>query len=189
MSYDREKYATAYAKALVDVVSIGEGDNFIKQLTKLRQFFAENKELITAFESRGLPNQVEKNLISEICKTYDFSIQNFIEILIKNGNIKILDRICDKFIIFQNRRKGLMNFKVTVTYLPDFEQQRKLEETLKNKFNLKEVKIDYQIDHDLVGGIVIESESYLIDDSIRSKLGRIRDSLIHMKINTKELEA
>jgi F-type H+-transporting ATPase subunit delta len=189
MSYDREKYAAAYAKALIDVVSIKEGDDFIKQLTQISQIFAENQELVSAFESRGLPEQAEKDLISELCKNARPSLQNFLEILIKNGHIRILERICDKFVTLQNKRKGLMNFKVKVTYLPDSEQQRKLEETLKNKFNLKEVNIDYLIDRDLVGGIIIESESYLIDDSIRSRLDQIRDSLIHMKINTKELEA
>ncbi|BDR58272.1 ATP synthase F1 subunit delta [Xylocopilactobacillus apicola] len=189
MSYDREKYATAYVEAIGEVVKIEEGKEFIDQLTELNQVMLENPELETAFRSRRLPQAIEKDLVTTLCQGYKSVVQSFFLVLVQNGHIMILDRICAKFIEFQNERQKLMVFKAVVTYLPDNLQQQKLEEVLKNKFDLNEVQINYQIDKDLVGGIIIESNTYLIDDSVRTRLNRVRDSLFQMKINSKELEA
>ncbi|BDR56183.1 ATP synthase F1 subunit delta [Xylocopilactobacillus apis] len=189
MSYDREKYAQAYVNALGDIVSVKDGGKFIDQLTELNEYVKDHEELVLAFASRRLPTDVEKSLINALCNGYDSNVEKFLQVLVQNGHIMILNRVRDKFVDFQNERLKLMAFKVTVTYKLDNAQQQKLEETLKNKFDLNEVQINYQVDKDLIGGIIIESNTYLIDDSIRTRLDRIKESLFHIKINDKGLEA
>ena len=188
MSYYRERYAVSYAKALAKVTSSEKGNELIGQLTNLNQIMIDNSQLITAFASHRLPPEVENNLIETLCGDALLT-KKILSILVKNGHIKILGRIIDKFKDLQNKRQGLMNFKVTVTYALDSDQQNKLKAILKSRFNLNDVHIDYQIDKNLIGGIIVKSDSYLIDDSIRTRLNRVRDSLFHININTKELEA
>ena len=68
-----------------------------------------------------------------------------------------------------------MVFIARVPYLPPQDQQDKIVEVLKNKFNLDKIQINYQIDRSLIGGIILKSKRYLIDDSLRTRLSRVRD--------------
>lgn len=189
MSYDREKYVKAYVLALGSIVSITEADEFISQLKSVVKIFEEQNLLITALASRRLPANFERNLLKKLTQDCNEKVGRFLQIIVRNGHINIIKNVLTEFCDFQDQRQNKMVFIARVPYLPPQDQQDKIVEVLKNKFNLDKIQINYQIDRSLIGGIILKSKRYLIDDSLRTRLSRVRDSLLQMKISKKELEA
>lgn len=189
MSGDREKYVNAYVQALKDLVSVSEGDQFIIQLNSVMQKIENQESLIAALASRRLPENFEQQLLQMLTQDDLLQVQNLLQVVVQNGHIKILRQILSKFEEMQDARQNRMRFTARVPYLPPQKQQDQIAKVLESRFKLQQVQVNYQIDQDLIGGIILKSKQYLIDDSLRTRLNRIRDSLLEMKISRKELEA
>ena len=57
------------------------------------------------------------------------------------------------------------------------EELNKIKDELSKNFN-KKIKIEYQYDPDLLGGLIIKIGSIMIDNSLKNKLKKIKNSMI-----------
>lgn len=103
--------------------------------------------------------------------------KNFIKLLANNNRLTLLPHISKLFEQFRAAaEKNLVVQVKSVIPVPE-EDRQKLERMLQEKF-CKDIIMQYEIDPQLLGGVLIEAGDYVIDASIRGQLQRMHEALI-----------
>ena len=105
-------------------------------------------------------------------------VKKFAEILKKDGQIKNVKNIIEKFSELYNKKHGIV--EATVVTRQDVERQNvdRIEKFIKEKYSAKAVHIRNIVDENIKGGIVIRVGDEILDSSIKSQLNRLKSVLM-----------
>lgn len=176
-----ETVARRYATALADVViKNGDADSVRAEMKTWEQMIAGNAELASAFANPSIAaarkEAVLEGLISK-AKPSKISA-NFLRVLQRNGRVTELSAINQRFEEVLEERSGVVSGEVISAHELDGSAQRELTSNLE-KLTGKKVKLRYQIDKDLIGGVVARVGSTVYDTSVRTQLENLREELIN----------
>ena len=73
-------------------------------------------------------------------------------------------------------QENVLNVTVTSAYQLQDEEQLRLQEALKQRFQ-SGVNVEFTEDSDLIGGAVIRAGTWVMDGSIKQKLNKLKDSM------------
>ncbi len=101
-------------------------------------------------------------------------IKKFINILKKNNNLSLANKIIESYYIYYREKKKISKIEITSSEKLNAETVNKIVQ----KFD-KQIEIEEKIDRSLIGGIVIKiDDNILIDGSIKRKLEDLKKNLI-----------
>lgn len=104
----------------------------------------------------------------------DKRIKRFIDILKKNNDLSLVDKIVDKFHECYRQERNISKVEITTN--------DKLNSAILNKIIHKfnnQIEIEEKIDKSLIGGIVIKvNDDTLIDGSVKRKLKELKKGLV-----------
>lgn len=101
-------------------------------------------------------------------------VKNFINILKKNNNMSLANKIIENFYSYYREKKKISKIEIISSEKLKPEAINKIVQ----KFS-KQTEIEEKIDRSLIGGIVIKiDDSILIDGSIKRKLEDLKKNLI-----------
>lgn len=172
--------ANRYARALADV--IGQSGQYRPVLAELESFLAlyrGSADLRDALDSPAVPVDKKIGVLEAITARMGVSkvTASFLRVLAGNYRIALLGEICPAFLRIANERLGVVQVKVlSATHLSEAEQaslRARFAEVTKRK-----VEMEFNLDEDLLGGIVAEIQSTIYDGSVRGQLQRIREQLV-----------
>ena len=161
-----------YAVALADVVSgSGEERTIQDELASWEQMISSNAELREAFANPTIPYEQKKSVLNElISRTRVKPITaNFLQILLKNQRLTALAEINSRLALVLDDRAGAVAARVTTANPVNEETKRILSEKLSG-FTGKTVRLSFDVDDSLIGGIVTRLGSTVYDGSIRTQL-------------------
>ena len=119
---------------------------------------------ISLYESTKNVDQVE----------IDKRIKNFIDILKKNNDLSLVDKIVDKFHECYRQERNISKIEIT--------SNAKMDSAILNKIIHKfndQIEIEEKIDKLLIGGMVIKiNNDTLINGSVKRKLEELEKSLV-----------
>jgi len=119
------------------------------------------------------------NITNSISENYNFEIllNNFLNFLIQKRRLFFLERILQSFIEICSKKRGELKAELkSAKELSNDEITRITEELTKN-FSSK-IKLSYKYDKTLIGGLVLQIGSIMIDTSIKNKLQQIENKMI-----------
>jgi len=122
----------------------------------------------------------EKNkVITKIVDQYSFSqtLKKFLGFLTIKNRLFFLDRIIDSFLNFTSDSKGELKAKLLSSKELSKAELEKIRNELSKDFQ-SPIKIDYKHDPDLIGGLVIQIGSVMVDTSIKTKLRQLQKNMI-----------
>ena len=94
----------------------------------------------------------------------------------ENNRLNLLKNTIEEFIHLYYKEKNITEvFVKTASKLSD-KQDKKLKKVLEEKLS-SEVVINYEIDEEAIGGLCVSFDSYLIDDTVKGKLDKIKQIL------------
>ena len=94
------------------------------------------------------------------------------------GRIANLVAIIDAFNNLYDEYEKVVRVKVTTAIELDKEQEDKLSDSFAKLVGAKKVIVNPQIDESIIGGVVLQSKSYIYDGSIKTKIERIKRLLL-----------
>jgi F-type H+-transporting ATPase subunit delta len=100
----------------------------------------------------------------------DSVTKKFINMLAKNNQLKMTEKIIQKFIEFYNQKNGIVEAEVTTREKISTEVSIKISNYVSNKYKAKEVVIKNKIDENIKGGIIIKVGDEILDGSVAGKL-------------------
>ena len=90
-----------------------------------------------------------------------------------------LEKIINSFSNLLSKNKGELKAKLTSSKELSLEEQKKIQNELSKDFK-SQLKIDYKYDPSLIGGLVIQVGSVMIDTSIKNKLKKLEKSMLEV---------
>ena len=115
---------------------------------------------------------VENNKLNTLFK-------NFLNFLIKKRRFFFIERILKSFIETCSRKRGELKAELRSAKNLSNDEITKITELLTKNFNSK-IRLNYKYDESLIGGLVIQVGSTMIDNSIKNKLQQIENTMIEV---------
>ena len=176
-----ETVARRYATALADVVvKSGETETVKSELKVWADLIGTNPDLQNALGNPAIAHlSKEKVLEGLLAKTAPSkTTANFLRILLRNNRLTELREINEKFASVLDERNGVVSAEVT--------SARPLSEAEKAEFqaNLarmtgKKIKLNFNINENIIGGVVTRVGSTVYDGSVRTQLENLKQQLVN----------
>ena len=116
------------------------------------------------------------NTISENYK-FDQLLKNFLSFLIQKRRFFFVERILKSFIEICSEKRGELKAELRSAKQLSNEEIKQITEELTKNFSSK-IKLNYKHDESLIGGLVVQVGSTMVDTSIKSKLQQIENRMI-----------
>ena len=116
------------------------------------------------------------NTISENNK-FESLFKNFLSFLIQKRRFFFIERILKSFIEICSRKRGELKAELKSAKALSNEDIAKITEELTKNFSSK-IKLNYKHDESLIGGLVVQVGSTMVDNSIKNKLQQIENRMI-----------
>ena len=116
------------------------------------------------------------NTISENYK-FDQLLKNFLSFLIQKRRFFFVERILKSFVEICSEKRGELKAELKSAKELSNEEIVKITEELTKNFSSK-IKLNYKHDESLIGGLVVQVGSTMVDTSIKSKLQQIENRMI-----------
>ena len=116
------------------------------------------------------------NTISENNK-FESLFKNFLSFLIQKRRFFFIERILKSFIEICSRKRGELKAELKSAKELSNDEITKITEELTKNFSSK-IKLNYKYDKSLIGGLVLQVGSTMVDTSIKNKLQQIENRMI-----------
>ena len=160
-----------YANALM-LISEKSGLNQIQNdFESFIKLIKNNKNLKLVIDN-PLINVKKKSIILEnICKAIKAqkTFLGFIKTLTKHNKIVLIEKVFSQFNKLIDNKEGFTEVYLTTSKKLENEKLKQIEKVISQKINCK-VKLKKKVDPQIIGGIIIQIDSFMIDNSVRSKL-------------------
>ena len=176
-----ETVARRYASALADVViKTGETETVRTELKTWEQMIAGNAELDNAFGNPSIAAAKKEAILESLLKRANSSrtTSNFLRVLLQNGRLNDLPMVNERFEAVLEERGGVVSGEVISAHELDEAARQELTANLQ-KLTGKNVKLDFAIDKDIIGGVVTRVGSTVYDSSVRTQLENLREQLVN----------
>ena len=172
--------ASRYSLALYE---LAEENKHIKEIedqsSALIKLVDESKdfELIVRNPTNKKEDQI--NVINKISEHYNFNIllKKFLCFLVEKRRLFFLQNILRNFVDICSHKRGEVKAKLVAAKQLNSNEVNKIKDELSKDFTNK-VKLDYKYDPSLIGGLIIQVGSVMIDTSIKSKLKQLENKMI-----------
>jgi F-type H+-transporting ATPase subunit delta len=175
-----ETVSRRYATALADVViKTGEVENVKGELRTWEQMLSGNAELHSAFRNPAITHLNKEKVLESLLERTKPSktTSNFLRVLLRNGRLSDLTGINDRFAIVLEERSGSVVANVSSARELSDSQRNELKANLE-KLTGKQIKLDFNVDPNLIGGVVTRIGSTIYDSSVKTQLENLKEELI-----------
>ena len=104
-------------------------------------------------------------------------LKNFLSFLIRKRRFFFIEKILKSFIEICSRKRGELKAELKSAKELSSDEISKITEDLTKNFSSK-IKLNYKYDESLIGGLVLQVGSIMVDTSIKSKLKQIENRMI-----------
>ena len=164
-----KRYALAFAES-----SISDIDKAVSDMKLIKELIFENEELKTFFLHPVVSLKDKKDTIEEAFKSkLSGTSFNFIETLLDESRFGIFNTIYEVFLKESERLRNIERVEVTSAVEIEEKEKTKLVDKLKEKLS-KNIFINYNLDEEILGGLVVKVEDKVIDLSLKTKFENLK---------------
>jgi len=168
--------ARRYASAMADVaLERGEAKEVQQELREWSELLQANANLQEVFRNPTIALDQKRAVLNKLIeRTKPRPITtNFLKVLLQNQRLSELSEINHKLAEILDERAGMVAATVTTARPVPVSAQENLKERLA-ALTRKNVRVDFEEDPELIGGLVTRIGSTVYDGSVRSQLDKIR---------------
>lgn len=165
-----------YALALLDLADEKKQlDQVADDLRGLKALLEESEDLRRLVRSPLFSRDQQAAAVAAVADRLGVSdmTRKFVLVVAQNRRLFALDSMIDGYLAELARRRGEVQAHVTAARALSGAQLQSLDETLRGIVGGK-VDIDVTVDPSLIGGLVVQVGSRMIDSSLRTKLQRLQ---------------
>ena len=172
--------ANRYSLALYELSS---EKNLLKEVDENSSAFLNliinNREFKNFIKDPTVSQEVVINIIDKISTKFNLQIlfKNFLHLLIIKKRFFYVEQILKSFNEICSEKKGELKAEIKSAKELSRDEINKITEELSSNFKSK-IKLNYNYDKTLIGGLVVQVGSIMIDTSIKSKLQKIENKMI-----------
>ena len=175
--------ANRYARALVDVVLEKPGEldtgRVAGDLRRLEEMVAESVDLRNILLSPAVPPARKRAVLSRLLEPMAVPaiVKNFIFVVVDRRRVPLLKLICQSYETLLDERQGVVRADVSSAMEISDAQRNRLREEIA-KVTGKQVRCEFAVEDDLLGGALVRVGSSVYDGSLRGQLEALRHRLL-----------
>ena len=172
--------ANRYSLALYELAAESNLLNQIEENSSaLINLILNNKDFNNLIKDPTISREILTNIINKISENFKLEnlFKNFLSFLIIKRRFFYIQQILNSFIEICSEKRGELKAEIRSAKELTQEEITKITDELSNNFNSK-IKLNYNHDQSLIGGLVVQVGSTMIDTSIKNKLQQIENRMI-----------
>jgi len=175
--------AKRYAHALFNVaLKKGTVDIISSEIYQLKSFCDKDKRFIGFLAAPQVLTEHKISMVRTLFTTrLSPSLVSFMLLLIEKGRVDHLGEIAREFEKMVEVHKGLIKARVTTAVHVEEDYKNRLRERLE-AITGKNVEVLHRIDKKILGGIIVQLNYNIIDDSVKHQLDTLKHDLMSLKV-------
>ena len=171
-----ERYARALDRSMDDD---SERDTAAAVLLAAGALYRETQELSTVLANPALPVERRAAILDTILERAGapLLVKNLLRTLLMRGRIDVLPDVARLFAELTDQRLDRAGADITTAVALSDAQAQTLVRSLETYCG-KQVRASFGVDPELLGGVIARIEGKVIDGSLRSRIQRLKDSLL-----------
>ena len=161
----------------------GEIETIENELNALKELLDRDVTLITFLESPDVLDSNKEMLLEDVFgQRISRSLLEFLLLLFRKKRIRLIEGICDYFETLALEARGMQRARVVTAFTLGDDLRSRLKSVVESVIR-KELILEEEVDPELIGGAVVIVHNKIIDDSVRTKLEKLRDSLAGTRVH------
>jgi F-type H+-transporting ATPase subunit delta len=172
--------ARRYAAALADVVTMrGEAQEVRDELEAWETMTQSNPQLLEVFRHPTIPHEQKRAVLNDLVARTRVrpTTANFLQVLLQNHRLGDLSEVNRQFAQELDRRSNIVTAQVTTARPLPHDAQESLRAKL-SRMTGRSVRLEFDVDDSLIGGVVTRIGSTLYDGSVRGQLEQIKRQML-----------
>lgn len=175
------KYTVAktYGKALFsEALQLNSVSEIYQEMLQLREVYHQVPDLGNILTDDRLSVYEKVSIVKDLENSFSDAVAKFIHTVYDYGRMDEMPEIIDEFEHLYYEQFGIIVVNVTTAVALNMDQRHDLENRLAKQFHANKVVIRPKLNPAIMGGMIIESEHRVIDQSVRSELSEIHAALL-----------
>ena len=183
MSKSNSFSETAFQRYSLALYELAEENNNIQEIEiqsfALMQLIEQSKDFESVIKNPINKKENQINVVIKISENYNFNslLKKFLCFLVEKRRLFFLHNILKKFVDICSQKRGEVKAMLVAAKQLNTNEINKVKEELSKDFTNK-IKLNYKYDPSLIGGLIIQVGSVMIDTSIKSKLKQLENKMV-----------
>ncbi|MEL6157967.1 MAG: ATP synthase F1 subunit delta [Cyanobacteria bacterium J06623_5] len=175
MSIATAEVAAPYAQALLSIAKSKDSVDDLSQIAAELLVLIKESDSLSTFLANPVANKdAKKGVLAQVLgDDTNPQMKNFLMLLVDRGRIYLLEPILQQFQAQVRELKQTVLAQVTSAVELTDEQRETVRQKVQSITDAKAVELETSLDPDLIGGVIIQIGSQVLDASIRGQLRRI----------------
>ena len=172
--------ANRYSLALYELASESNSLSKIEENSHaFLKLISNNKDFNDLIKDPTISRDILKHVINNISDNFSLEVlfKNFLSFLILKRRFFYVQQILKNFNEICSKKRGELKAEIKSAKNLTQEEIDKITQELSNNFKSK-IKLNYTHDQSLIGGLVVQIGSTMIDTSIKKKLQQLETRMI-----------
>ena len=170
----------SYSQALYELASEEKKLNDVEEhVISIIKLISQSEDFNSLIKDPTNKQEDQLNVINIIFEKFNLNnlLKNFLNFLVIKRRFFYVEKILKAFVMTCSKNRGEISAKLIVAKELNENEINKIKNDLSQNFG-SDVKLNYNYDPDLIGGLIIQVESLMIDTSIKNKLQQIENKMI-----------
>ncbi len=167
-----------YARALLKSATDQKLDEQVYQeMMTLAKSFVEVPQLRQTIDNPMLSkDQKEKLLQTASGEKVSALTKSFIRLVLKEDRENVVQFMANSYVTLYRKQKNVIRGKLTTAARVSAQTEQKMRQMVESKTN-GTVEFETEVNPDIIGGFILEYDTFRMDASVRSKLNNILNHL------------
>ena len=150
-----------------------------KNVISLLKLISQSDDFNSLIKDPTNKQEDQLNAINIIFEKFNLNnlLKKFLNFLVMKRRFFYVEKILIDFLMICSKNRGEISAKLIVAKELNENEINKIKNDLSQNFG-SDVKLNYNYDPDLIGGLIMQVESVMIDTSIKNKLQQIENKMI-----------
>lgn len=185
MTQAQSKYtliAKRYADALIEMVgemtdAESSYEKISSDLNVVKEIFNHSKDLKDFLENPIISDDDKKSVLKKVFSSeIKPKMLNFLKVLVDKNRFEAFDEIVKEYNEILDEINNISRFRVTSAVNMTEEAKKRLKEKLESKLGVN-VVLDFDINPEIIAGLVIKMGDNIIDTSLKQKLEDMKKAI------------
>lgn len=173
-----------YGEALFELaVEEGKEDEFFEEIQELKSILDANPDFAKLMNHPKILKEEKLKVLEEVFQgRISKEILGFLYLIVSKDRYSEIDHILTFFIDEIKKKKGIGVAYVSTPAKIDEAKKKEIEDKLLATTKFQKMEMHYQVEEDLIGGMVIRIGDRVVDSSVKTRLYELQRQLLKVQL-------
>jgi len=170
--------ATRYARALLRTATEAKQEDIVYQdMMTMARSYVEVPQLRQTIAGPMLPKEKKQTLLETAAGKKPANLtQSFISLVLKEDRETEMQFMANAYVTLYRKQKNVIRGKLTTAARVSAATEQKMRQLVESKTQ-GNVEFETEVNPDIIGGFILEYDTFRMDASVKTKLNSILNSL------------